>query len=194
MYGNTEICQSVSEKSRVSAVVSLIVPGLMFATSMPLMYAIGTSLVAVTAFGAATAASYAASGLIDWRIAALFILGGVVGGAIGVALCRVAKTRVRLSLRKRCSECRRLRGGTQHHRTRVSPVWQRRKADDERHDGRWDVGHGVRVAPYPGPRGPRDCGSHQIHPAMTLQARLASHIGEWDNELLLRANTPVILR
>lgn len=96
MYGNTEICQSVSEKSRVSALVSLIVPGLMFATSMPLMYAIGTSLVAVTAFGAATAASYAASGLIDWRIAALFILGGVVGGAIGVALCRVLAWRKRV--------------------------------------------------------------------------------------------------
>ena len=90
MYGNTEICQSVSEKSRVSAVVSIIVPGLMFATSMPLMYAIGTSL------GAATAVSYAASGLIDWRIAALFILGGVVGGAIGVALCRVLAWRKRV--------------------------------------------------------------------------------------------------
>jgi uncharacterized protein len=37
----------------------LIVPGLMLATGMPLIYAIGTSLVAVVAFGASTAANYA---------------------------------------------------------------------------------------------------------------------------------------
>ena len=45
----------------------LIVPGLMAATGMPIASAIGTSLVSVTAFGAATAASYAVSGLVDWR-------------------------------------------------------------------------------------------------------------------------------
>jgi len=73
----------------------LIVPGLMFATGMPLTFAIGTSLVAVAALGAATAASYAASGLIDWNIAALFILGGVVGGMSGVALGRVLARRKR---------------------------------------------------------------------------------------------------
>jgi uncharacterized membrane protein YfcA len=73
----------------------LIVPGLMFATGMPLIFAIGTSLVAVAAFGATTAASYAASGLIDWSIAALFLVGGVVGGAIGVALGRVLARRKR---------------------------------------------------------------------------------------------------
>ena len=49
----------------------LIVPGLMLATGMPLTFAIGTSLVAVTAFGAATAVSYALSGLVDWRWAAV---------------------------------------------------------------------------------------------------------------------------
>lgn len=64
----------------------LIVPGLMFATGMPLINAIGTSLVSVMAFGAATATSYAASGLIDWRVAAIFIVGGILGGAGGVAL------------------------------------------------------------------------------------------------------------
>ena len=64
----------------------LIVPGLMLATSMPLPMAIGTSLVAVSAFGAATAASYAASGLIDWPLAGLFILGGVLGGLVGSRL------------------------------------------------------------------------------------------------------------
>lgn len=73
----------------------LIVPGLMLATGMPLKFAIGTSLVAVGAFGAATAASYAASGLIDWRIAVLFILGGVGGGVIGIALGRSLAARKR---------------------------------------------------------------------------------------------------
>ena len=61
----------------------LIVPGLIVATSMPLLNAIGSSLVSVTAFGSATAASYAVSGYIVWRIAILFILGGVLGGIAG---------------------------------------------------------------------------------------------------------------
>jgi uncharacterized membrane protein YfcA len=66
----------------------LIVPALMVATGMSLPFAIGTSLVAVSAFGTATASSYALSGLIDWRIAVLFILGGVLGGRGGMALGR----------------------------------------------------------------------------------------------------------
>ena len=64
----------------------LIVPGLVLATDMPLTFAIGTSLVAVSAFGAATAVSYAVSGMIDWPLAGLFILGAVVGGFAGAAL------------------------------------------------------------------------------------------------------------
>jgi len=64
----------------------LIVPGLMLATRMPLAMAIGTSLVGVAAFGAATAASYAFSGMIDWSIAGLFVLGGLVGGIAGAAI------------------------------------------------------------------------------------------------------------
>ncbi len=67
----------------------LIVPGLMLATGMPLIYAIGTSLVAVVAFGASTAASYAMSGLIDWRLAGLFIAGGLLGGLAGIATGRM---------------------------------------------------------------------------------------------------------
>jgi uncharacterized membrane protein YfcA len=63
----------------------LIVPGLMLATGMPLIYAIGTSLVAVVALGASTAASYAMSGLVDWRLAGLFIAGGLIGGLAGIA-------------------------------------------------------------------------------------------------------------
>jgi uncharacterized protein len=71
----------------------LIVPGLMLATGMPLTYAIGTSLVAVTAFGAATAASYAVSGFVDWRLAALFVVGGITGGLAGMALGKVLADR-----------------------------------------------------------------------------------------------------
>ena len=52
----------------------LIVPGLIGATAMPLINAIGSSLVSVTAFGLTTAASYAWSGLVDWRLAFLFVL------------------------------------------------------------------------------------------------------------------------
>ncbi len=66
----------------------LIVPGLIAATGMPLINAIGSSLVAVTAFGLTTAVSYAASGLVDWRLAGLFVLGGTVGGLAGVAMAR----------------------------------------------------------------------------------------------------------
>ena len=73
----------------------LIVPGLMLATGMPLTMAIGTSLVAVAAFGAATAASYAVSGMIDWPIASLFVLGGLVGGIAGVAFGKALAARKR---------------------------------------------------------------------------------------------------
>ncbi len=61
----------------------LIVPALMLATDMPIMNAISSSLVAVTAFGLTTAASYAWSGLISWQLAGLFIAGGIGGGLIG---------------------------------------------------------------------------------------------------------------
>jgi uncharacterized membrane protein YfcA len=66
----------------------LVVPSLMLATGMSLPFAIGTSLLAVTALGAATATNYALSGLIDWRVALLFIAGGVGGGIGGMALAR----------------------------------------------------------------------------------------------------------
>jgi uncharacterized membrane protein YfcA len=61
----------------------LIVPGLMLATGMPIAYAIGTSLVAIAVFGATTASNYAIAGLVDWRLAAFFILGGILGGVLG---------------------------------------------------------------------------------------------------------------
>ncbi len=64
----------------------LIVPGLMLATGMPLINAVGSSLVSVAAFGFTTAASYAWSGLVDWLLAILFIGGGALGGFIGIKL------------------------------------------------------------------------------------------------------------
>ncbi|MGE0565225.1 MAG: sulfite exporter TauE/SafE family protein [Pseudolabrys sp.] len=66
----------------------LIVPGLIGATAMPLLNAIGSSLVSVSAFGLTTAASYAWSGLVDWTLAGLFVAGGIVGGFAGIALAK----------------------------------------------------------------------------------------------------------
>jgi uncharacterized membrane protein YfcA len=66
----------------------LIVPGLVTATSMPLLNAIGSSLVSVAAFGATTAVSYAISGLVAWPVAILFILGSAAGGFFGARLAR----------------------------------------------------------------------------------------------------------
>ena len=66
----------------------LIVPGLMASTGMPMRNAIGSSLVAVAAFGLTAALNYAVSGLVDWLLAAIFIGGGVVGGLVGAALSK----------------------------------------------------------------------------------------------------------
>jgi uncharacterized membrane protein YfcA len=61
----------------------LIVPGLILAADMELEEAASASLVAVTAFGIASASSYAWSGLVDWPIAALLIAGGAAGAVAG---------------------------------------------------------------------------------------------------------------
>ncbi|MGN6279440.1 MAG: sulfite exporter TauE/SafE family protein [Sphingomonas sp.] len=66
----------------------LIVPGLVASTRMPMINAVGTSLVAVTAFGLTTALNYALSGLVDWPLAGIFIVGGVIGGVSGTILAR----------------------------------------------------------------------------------------------------------
>jgi uncharacterized membrane protein YfcA len=66
----------------------LIVPGLVASTAMPVGRAVGTSLVAVTAFGLTTAFNYALSGLVDWALAGTFIAGGVLGSIGGTALSR----------------------------------------------------------------------------------------------------------
>lgn len=72
----------------------LIVPALIAATGMPMINAIGSSLLAVGTFGAATAANYALSGLVDWPVAAEFVGGGVIGGLFGMQLA------TRLSVQK----------------------------------------------------------------------------------------------
>ena len=69
----------------------LIVPGLILATAMP--FAIGTSLVVVSALGLTTALSYALSGLVDWSVTAMLVVGGVAGTIGGIALGKVLGTR-----------------------------------------------------------------------------------------------------
>lgn len=71
----------------------LIVPGLIASTRMPILNAVGTGLVAVTAFGLTTGLSYAASGLIDWTLAGVFIAGGLVGGIAGARAARTLSRR-----------------------------------------------------------------------------------------------------
>lgn len=71
----------------------LIVPGLILATAMPLPFAIGTSLVVVSALGLTTATSYAMSGMVDWRLTVLLVIGGSVGTICGIALGKAFGTR-----------------------------------------------------------------------------------------------------
>lgn len=66
----------------------LIVPGLVASTRMPIINAVGTSLVAVTAFGLTTATNYAFSGLVDWVLAGVFVAGGIAGGFAGTAVAK----------------------------------------------------------------------------------------------------------
>ncbi len=73
----------------------LIVPGIMLGSGMAILSAIGSSLLSVGAFGLTTAINYAISGLIDWKVAALFIVGGLVGGIFGT------RTAVRLAADRR---------------------------------------------------------------------------------------------
>ena len=76
----------------------LVVPGLIAAADMPILAAVGTSLVSVTAFGLTTAANYALSGLVDWRLVALFVLGGILGSLFGGRLAtRLARQKQALT-------------------------------------------------------------------------------------------------
>ena len=76
----------------------LIVPALTLICGLATLEAIGSSLLSVGVFGFTTAVNYATSGLIDWTIAALFIAGGVAGGAFGTASAgRLARNRLALN-------------------------------------------------------------------------------------------------
>jgi len=76
----------------------LIVPGIMLGSGMAILNAIGSSLLSVGVFGLTTAVNYALSDLVDWRIAVLFIAGGLVGGIFGMrGAIRLAAERAMLS-------------------------------------------------------------------------------------------------
>jgi uncharacterized membrane protein YfcA len=77
----------------------LIVPGLMLAANMDLKEAASASLVAVMAFGLASASSYAWSGMIDWPVAGLLIAGGAVGAIVGTRANTALAERRRLLTR-----------------------------------------------------------------------------------------------
>lgn len=75
----------------------LIVPGLISATAMPMLNAVGSSLVSVFALGATTAVSYATSGLVEWPVAGVFVIGGAAGGYAGVRAAQALASRRRLA-------------------------------------------------------------------------------------------------
>lgn len=77
----------------------LIVPGLMAATGMTLANASASSLFSVALFGAATSTNYAVSGLVDWPVAGLFILGGMAGGWLGLKGSKALESRALLGRR-----------------------------------------------------------------------------------------------
>jgi uncharacterized membrane protein YfcA len=75
----------------------LIVPGLMLATGMTLAHASASSLVSVALFGAATSGNYAISGLVDWRLVGLLLLGGAGGGFTGLNAAQFLAARAPLA-------------------------------------------------------------------------------------------------
>lgn len=75
----------------------LIVPGLIASSRMPMINAVGTSLVAVTAFGLTTAINYAFSGLVDWLLAGVFVAGGLIGSLLGTRAARQLSSKGMLS-------------------------------------------------------------------------------------------------
>lgn len=77
----------------------LIVPGLVFASGMAMIDAVGTSLFCVGAFGLTAALNYAASGWVAWPIALEFIVGGIAGGWLGMlGAQKLARTRGALTV------------------------------------------------------------------------------------------------
>lgn len=70
----------------------LVVPGLVGSTGMPMLNAVGTSLMAVTAFGLTTAINYAVSALVDWPLAFVLIGAGALGGLVGTKVAKRLST------------------------------------------------------------------------------------------------------
>jgi uncharacterized membrane protein YfcA len=64
----------------------LIVPAIMLGSGMATINAVGSSLVSVGVFGLTSATTYAIAGLVDWRVAVVFVMGGITGGLAGVKL------------------------------------------------------------------------------------------------------------
>ena len=71
----------------------LVVPGLVLSTGMTTLNAIGSSLLVVTGFGLTTAVNYAASGLVDWTLALLFVVGGATGSLLGTRMAHALSAR-----------------------------------------------------------------------------------------------------
>lgn len=77
----------------------LIVPSLMWSAKLPILVAVGSSLVAVTAFGLTTATNYALAGWVDPALALSLVAGGLAGSRLGsVSATRLAQSRGRLNL------------------------------------------------------------------------------------------------
>ncbi len=77
----------------------LIAPGLMAATGMTLANAAASSLVSVTLFGAATSANYAVSGLVDWTLFFMLVIGGFAGTLAGAPAAKALASRAVLGRR-----------------------------------------------------------------------------------------------
>ena len=75
----------------------LIVPGLLASARLTMINAVGTSLVAVTAFGLTTALNYALSGYVEWALAGVFIVGGLAGSLAGARAARGLSNRGQLA-------------------------------------------------------------------------------------------------
>lgn len=77
----------------------LVVPGLVGSTGMPMINAVGTSLVAVTIFGFTTAINYGLSHLVDYTLSLVLVLSGALGTLLGVEVSwRLAKNTGKLTI------------------------------------------------------------------------------------------------
>ena len=66
----------------------LIVPGLIFASRMATIDAIGSSLLCITAFSSMTTLNYASSHLVSWHVALDYLIGGLFGSQFGPRLAQ----------------------------------------------------------------------------------------------------------